>query len=158
MPKGTALWLKENTKLTDRQIADFCCLRLEDIDFLDNRSGHPCDPIKLEQLTKEMIEKCEKNPDLNLKLTGDIPVQPKKGTYLDKHQKNNLINCVAWMQQNTKCTSKEISRLFKRTEKYINTLISKIETEGNIEPRHPVSLFLCTFDEIRDLAELHKKQ
>jgi hypothetical protein len=150
MPKGTALWLKANTKLTDEQIADFCCLSLEDMDLLDEQSGYQNNPVKQGYLTINMIAKCEADPSTRLKMTGDIPIQPKKGTYLSRFQKSNLIGCVLWMKKNTPCSNKTIGKLFKRSEKYINTLEEKIQVDSNIEPKDPVELFICTFEELRN--------
>ncbi len=60
MSIGTVLWLKENTKLTAKQIAEFRCINESEIEELDNSEGFPFDPIEIGQLTKENISDCER--------------------------------------------------------------------------------------------------
>ena len=68
MPKATAVWLVENTGLTFRQIADFCHLHelevkgIADGDVAAGIKG--IDPVTGGQLTREEIEKGEKDPDV----------------------------------------------------------------------------------------------
>ena len=72
MPKATAIWLVENTALTFDQIAEFCGLHelevqgIADGDVAVGMRGY--DPIDNNQLTKEEIERCEKDENANLNL------------------------------------------------------------------------------------------
>ena len=65
MPKATAIWLVENTALTFDQIAEFCGLHelevqgIADGEVAVGMRGY--DPIDNNQLTKEEIERCEKD-------------------------------------------------------------------------------------------------
>ena len=72
MPKATAIWLVENTSLTFDQIAEFCKLHpLEVKGIADGEVGAGIrghDPITVGQLTREEIEKAEKNGSYQLKL------------------------------------------------------------------------------------------
>ena len=78
MPKATAVWLVDNTKLTFKQIADFCGLHelevqgIADGEVAQNIVG--LDPIGNGQLTKEEIARCEGDPAERLKL--NQPVTP----------------------------------------------------------------------------------
>ena len=62
MPKGTAVWLVDNTTLTFKQIADFCGLHeleiqaIADGDVAIGMQG--LDPIKSGALAAEEIERC----------------------------------------------------------------------------------------------------
>ena len=73
MPKGTAVWLIDNTSLTFEQIAQFCGLHVLEVQALaDDQSSVGMigvDPIKLGQLTVEEIDRCSKNPNARLLLT-----------------------------------------------------------------------------------------
>ena len=45
MPKSTALWLKMNTKLSMKQIADFCELDILLVESLHMGNTNYCNPI-----------------------------------------------------------------------------------------------------------------
>ena len=72
MPKATAVWLVDNTALTFDQVADFTKMHplevraIADGDAAQGIKG--MDPISNGQLTREEIEKGERNPDYRLKL------------------------------------------------------------------------------------------
>ena len=72
MPKGTAVWLVENTSLSFTQIAEFCGLHelevqgIADGDVAAGMQGY--DPIDNRQLTKEEILRCENDSSAKLEL------------------------------------------------------------------------------------------
>jgi len=72
MPKATAVWLIEKTRLTFTQIAEFCGLHelevqgIADGDVASGMLGY--DPIDNNQLTKEEITRCENDSNAQLKL------------------------------------------------------------------------------------------
>ena len=72
MPKATAVWLVENTALSFRQIADYCNLHelevkgIADGDVAAGIKG--MDPVTGGQLTREEIEKAEKDPEHRLRI------------------------------------------------------------------------------------------
>ena len=72
MPKGTAVWLVENTSLTFTQISEFCGLHdlevqgIADGDVASGMQGY--DPIDNKQLTKEEIIRCENDPNAKLEI------------------------------------------------------------------------------------------
>ena len=83
MPKATAIWLIDNTGLTFKQIADFCNLHdLEVQAIADGEIGpgmQGFDPIVNGQLTMDVIQKCEKNPNLPLTLAvSKLPITTSK--------------------------------------------------------------------------------
>ena len=71
MPKATAVWLVENTKISFKQIADFCALHelevkgIADGDVAKGIKAY--NPILAGQLTREEIESC--STDINKPLT-----------------------------------------------------------------------------------------
>ena len=82
MPKATAVWLVDNTSLTFDQIADYCHLhRLEVQGIADGEVAigiQGIDPIANSQLTREEIERCEKDSSARLKMLKlDLP-EPSK--------------------------------------------------------------------------------
>jgi hypothetical protein len=72
MPKATAVWLLDNTALTFDQVADFTKMHplevraIADGDAAQGIKG--MDPLSNGQLTREEIEKGERNPDYRLRL------------------------------------------------------------------------------------------
>ena len=72
MPKATAVWLVENTALTFEQIAEFCGLHVLEVKGIaDGDVAHGIkgmDPISSGQLTREEIEKGQKNSAYRLQL------------------------------------------------------------------------------------------
>ena len=89
MPKATAVWLVENTKISFKQIADFCELHELEIKGIadgDVAKGIKAyNPILAGQLTREMIEQCSKDPSepivLNKKSL-DIKSEKKTNKYI----------------------------------------------------------------------------
>ncbi len=85
MPKATAVWLVDNTALTFDQVADFTKMHplevraIADGDAAQGIKG--MDPISTGQLTRDEIEKGEKDPNYRLKLGESkvaLPPQAKK--------------------------------------------------------------------------------
>ena len=72
MPKATAVWLLENTSLTFKQIADFC--QLHELEIKGIADGDVAvgikayNPILANQLTREEIEECSKDPNKSLSI------------------------------------------------------------------------------------------
>ena len=72
MPKATAIWLIDNTTLNFTQIAEFCQLHeleiqgIADDEVATGLQGY--DPIDNNQLTREEIARCEKDPSGKLQL------------------------------------------------------------------------------------------
>ena len=84
MPKATAVWLVENTKISFKQIADFCNLHelevkgIADGDVAKGIKAY--NPILAGQLTRDEIEACSKDsskPILLNKKELDIKLQKK---------------------------------------------------------------------------------
>ena len=78
MPKATAVWLVENTALTFEQIAAFCGLHSLEIKAIADGEVAVgmvgLDPIANGQLSKEEIERAEKDENVRLRLlVQDLP-------------------------------------------------------------------------------------
>ena len=85
MPKATAVWLVENTKISFKQIADFCNLHelevkgIADGDVAKGIKAY--NPILAGQLTRDEIEASSKDSNRSLVLNKkilDISTQKKK--------------------------------------------------------------------------------
>ena len=76
MPKATAVWLVENTKISFKQIADFCNLHelevkgIADGDVAKGIKAY--NPILAGRLTREVIEEASKDVNKSLVLNKKI--------------------------------------------------------------------------------------
>ena len=72
MPKATAVWLVDNTSLSFDQIAEFCSMHpLEIKAIADGEAAQGIkglDPLMNGQLSRDEIERAEKNPAHKLKI------------------------------------------------------------------------------------------
>ena len=89
MPKATAVWLVENTKISFKQIANFCNLHelevkgIADGDVAKGIKAY--NPILAGQLTREEIEACSSDSDRPIALNKkelDIKSEKKSQKYI----------------------------------------------------------------------------
>ncbi|MGE0238304.1 MAG: DUF1013 domain-containing protein [Parvibaculaceae bacterium] len=155
MPKATAVWLVENTALTFRQIADFCSLHelevkgVADGDVAQGIKG--LDPVTGGQLTREEIEKGEKDPDYRLKLLEpkvNIPVQKatKGPRYTPVSKRGDRPDAIAWLlRYHPELPDSQIMKLVGTTKTTIAAIRDRTHwNTPNIKPVDPVSLGLCS--------------
>lgn len=155
MPKATAVWLVENTALTFRQIADFCGLHelevkgVADGDVAQGIKG--LDPVTGGQLTREEIEKGEKDPNYRLKLLEpkvNIPVQKatKGPRYTPVSKRGDRPDAIAWLlRYHPELPDSQIMKLVGTTKTTIAAIRERTHWNApNIKPVDPVSLGLCS--------------
>lgn len=155
MRKAIAVWLVENTALTFEQIADFCGMHelevqgIADGDVASGIVGQS--PIDNGQLTREMIEECEKNPNKMLELKKQISedldiVKKKKGKYTPIARRGDKPNGIAFLlKYYPDITDAQIRKLIGTTTTMIDSIRNR--THWNIKeitPRDPVLLGLCS--------------
>ena len=153
MPKATAVWLIENTALSFQQIADFCGIHeLEVQAIADGEAAFGIigqDPIVTGQLTKDEITRCEKNPDLSLKLlaTEVTSSSKRKGSarYTPVSKRQDRPDAIAWIIKfHPELTDLQIRKLLGTTQHTIDAVRKKEHwNTTNIKPRDPVTLGLC---------------
>ena len=72
MPKATAVWLVENTTLSFEQIAEFCGMHILEVQGIaDGEVAGGIvgkDPVSSHQITREEIQRCERDKKASLKL------------------------------------------------------------------------------------------
>jgi uncharacterized protein len=162
MPKGTAVWLVDNTTLSFLQVAEFCGLHeLEVQAIADDEVAVGIvgqDPISGGQLTKEEIERCEADPVARLDLAeSDIPqpvVRPKGPRYTPVSKRGDKPDAIAWLVRNQPdLTDAQIGRLIGTTKPTITAVRDRTHwNSSNLTPRSPVEVGLCTHMELRDAA------
>lgn len=155
MPKATAVWLVENTSLTFDQIASFCGLHglevkgIADGDVAQGIKG--LDPVTSGQLTREEIEKAERDPAHELRLAEPKVVVPetpaKKGPrYTPVSRRQDRPNAVLWLLRNhAELKDSQIMRLVGTTKPTIAQIRDRTHWNApNLTPQDPVTLGLCT--------------
>ena len=155
MPKATAVWLVENTALSFDQIADFCKLHplevkaIADGDAAQGIKG--LDPVLTGQLTREEIEKAEKDPDLRLHISDPkvrLPEQKKKKgpRYTPVSRRQDRPNAILWLVRNhPELKDAQIMRLVGTTKSTIQAIRDRTHwNAANLTPMDPVTLGLCS--------------
>ncbi|RXF73459.1 DUF1013 domain-containing protein [Hansschlegelia zhihuaiae] len=155
MPKATAVWLVENTSLSFQQIADFCKLHeLEVKAVADGEAAQGIrglDPITSGQITREEIEKGQKNPDYRLQLAVSKvrlpPVKPRKGPrYTPVSRRQDRPNAILWLVRNhPELKDAQVMRLVGTTKTTIAAIRDRTHWNSqNLTPQDPVTLGLCS--------------
>lgn len=154
MPKATAVWLIDNTALTFDQIADFCGLHVLEVKGIadgDVASGvRGIDPISQHQLTRDEIEKAEKDEDYRMKLSKPktIVAAPKKKAprYTPLSRRQERPNAIAWIVRNhPEVPDAQIAKLLGTTKTTIQAIRNKTHwNAAQLEPQDPVALALCS--------------
>lgn len=155
MPKATAVWLVENTSLTFDQIADFCKLHplevkgIADGEVAAGIRGH--DPITSGQLTREEIEKAEKDTSYRLKLfTSKVVLPEVKKTrgprYTPLSRRQDRPNAILWLVRNhPELKDAQIMRLVGTTKSTLKAIRERTHwNSAALAPMDPVTLGLCS--------------
>lgn len=154
MPKATAVWLVDNTKLTFEQIAHFCGLHeLEVQAIADGEVAigmQGLDPVAAGQVSKEEIARCELDPDLRLTISEPTVPMPKarqKGArYTPISKRQDRPDAIAWLLRNyPELSDAQLSRLIGTTKPTITSVRDRSHRNAaNIKPQSPVYLGLCS--------------
>lgn len=162
MPKGTAIWLLDNTTLTFEQIADYCGLHTLEIQAIADgeiAAGMAAvDPIANEELSMQEIDRCSKDSNARLRM-----LPPKEefikarggGRYTPVSKRADKPDAIAWLlKHHPELSDAEICRLLGTTSPTIKSIRERSHRNiANIKSRNPVALGLCTEDELRGAIE-----
>ncbi len=155
MPKATAVWLVENTSLTFEQIADFCKLHpLEVKGIADGEVAtgiKGLDPIGTSQLTREELERAQRNPEHRLKVAEPkvrVPEMKKiRGPrYTPVSKRQDRPNAILWLLRNhAELKDAAVMRLAGTTKHTIQQIRERTHWNSTqLSPMDPVSLGLCS--------------
>lgn len=167
MPKGTAIWLIENTALTFEQIAKFCGMHLLEVQTLADDQGCGMvgvNPIQLGQLTQDEIDRCTKNSKAELRLAAPIVAAPKKKSkrkYTPLIKRQDRPDAVAWLvKYYPDMSDAMIASLIAATKATVTSIREKLRTHvSELRPRDPVLLGFCSqLDLDSAVRELKKAQ
>ena len=159
MPKATAVWLIDNTSLTFKQISDFCGLHPLEVEGIadgDVAGGiRGADPIANGQVSREEIEKAEKDSDYAMKpesfetAASIAPSTTKKRRgprYTPLSRRQDRPDAIAWLVRNhPELTDAQISKLVGTTKPTIQSIRDRTHWKiATITPTDPVSLGLTS--------------
>ncbi len=155
MPKATAVWLVENTALTFEQIAEFCGLHVLEVKGIaDGDVAHGIkgmDPISSGQLTREEIDKAQKNPDHRLQVAKSKVEMPQVKTkrvpkYTPLSRRQDRPNAILWLlRHHPELRDSQIMRLVGTTKPTIEAIRERTHwNSANLQPQDPVALGLCS--------------
>lgn len=163
MPKATAVWLIENTKLTFQQIADFCDLHIIEIEALANEESFKTlkgiNPIQTGEVAEESIKEAEANPNVQLqyianeeynKYTKSIKKDTNKKS---KFKRKNKPEAILWLVLNYKYINDyQIAKLLGTTTNTVQAIRSKSYWNyKNLSPKNPITLDLCSQEKLSEL-------
>ena len=162
MPKATAVWLVENTKISFKQIADFCNLHELEVKGIadgDVEKGIKAyNPILAGQLTREEVAASSNDinrPLLLNKKNLDISTQKKKPRYVPLSKRQDRPNAALWLIKNyPKLSDRQIGKLVGSTKSTV-TLIKNNNywNSANLIPKDPVVSSLCSQLDIKNAVE-----
>ncbi len=160
MPHATAAWLVDNTGLTFIQIAEFCGLHILEVQAIaDDTAGTKLtgrDPVRALELTQEEIEKGQADPAYRLQmLKGPERVLRTKGPrYTPVSKRQDKPDGIAWLVRNhPEISPAAIGKLIGTTRTTIDAIRDRSHWNiGNITPKDPVTLGLCSQRELDALV------
>ena len=162
MPKATAVWLVENTKISFKQIAAFCELHELEIKGIadgDVAKGIKAyNPILAGQLTRDEIEASSKDIDrplvLNKKIL-DIKSEKKTNTYVPLSKRHDRPEAVLWLTKNyPQLSSGQVVKLVGSTKKTVDLIRNKrYWNSSNLSSKDPVVSNLCTQIDIKNALD-----
>lgn len=156
MPRGTALWLKKYTRLTDKQIQDFCQLDFLTLCSLNDTNTNIQNPLELGQLSLENIQECEEDPQKALKNILDLGFNIFKARrkYFTQYQKSQRPSIVAWFAYyHPNIEDTLVARLLHSKISYIQRLTNEIKASPDKFPLHsPTKYGYCSETELKSLV------
>ena len=161
MPKATAVWLIDNTSLTFKQIAEFCCLHglevqgIADGEVAISMQGY--DPIDNNQLTREEIKRCEKDSNASLELISSTVVETlkprKKDTkYTPISFRQEKPYAILWLIKRypEELSDTQIAKLTGSTNKTVDAIRNGTYREAVLETKSPMDIGLCSYEDLEN--------
>jgi hypothetical protein len=167
------VWLVDNTSLSFEQIADFAGLHLLEVKGIADgevaRDIRGADPIANGQLTREQLDKAEKNANYRMlaqKSRHAELLKPSKKAprYTPVSRRQDRPDAIKWFVKNhPEVTDAQISKLLGTTKSTIEQVRSNSHwNAASIKPVDPVTLGLVSQIEldalVKKAAEVKRKQ
>ena len=162
MPKATAVWLVENTKISFKQIAAFCELHELEIKGIANgdvaKGIKAYNPILAGQLTREEIEASSKDYNrpltLNKKIL-DIKSEKKVNKYIPLSKRQDRPEAILWLTKNyPQLSDSQIVKLVGSTKNTVSLIRNKrYWNSSNLSAKDPVVSNLCSQIDIKNAID-----
>jgi len=162
MPKATAVWLVENTKISFKQIAAFCDLHELEIKGIANgdvaKGIKAYNPILAGQLTREEIEASSKDYNrpltLNKKIL-DIKSEKKVNKYIPLSKRQDRPEAILWLTKNyPQLADSQIVKLVGSTKNTVSLIRNKrYWNSSNLSAKDPVVSNLCSQIDIKNAID-----
>ena len=169
MPKATAVWLIENTTLSFNQISEFCGLHelevqgIADGDVAVGMQGY--DPVDNNQLTREEIERCEKDSSASIELISskvidNLPPRKKDTKYTPISLRQEKPYAILWLIKRypNELSNSQIAKLTGSTKNTVNAIRKGIYREAVLESKSPMDVGLCTYQELEKSLNRQRKK
>jgi len=164
MPKATAVWLVENTKISFKQIAAFCNLHELEVKGIadgDVEKGIKAyNPILAGQLTREEIVASSKDSNRPLVLSKknldiSISTRKKKPRYVPLSKRQDRPNAALWLIKNyPELSDRQIGKLVGSTKNTVSLIKNNnYWNSRNLIPKDPVVSSLCSQIDIKNAVE-----
>ena len=164
MPKATAVWLVENTKISFKQIADFCNLHELEVKGIadgDVEKGIKAyNPILAGQLTREEIVASSKDSNRPLVLSKknldiSISTRKKKPRYVPLSKRQDRPNAALWLIKNyPELSDRQIGKLVGSTKNTVSLIKNNnYWNSSNLTPKDPVVSSFCSQIDIKNAVE-----
>ena len=164
MPKATAVWLVENTKISFKQIADFCNLHELEVKGIadgDVEKGIKAyNPILAGQLTREEIVASSKDSNRPLVLSKknldvSTSTRKKKPRYVPLSKRQDRPNAALWLIKNyPELSDRQIGKLVGSTKNTVSLIKNNnYWNSSNLTPKDPVVSSLCSQIDIKNAVE-----
>ena len=166
MPHATASWLVDNSSLTFEQIADFCGLHILEVQAIaDDTAATKLtgrDPIRACELTQDEIDKGQADPSYRLHMHKEPDeIRRTKGPrYTPVSKRQDKPDGIAWIIRNhPEISDGQIGKLIGTTRTTIAAIRDRSHWNiGNITPKDPVTLGLCSQRELDGIVAKAAKQ
>ncbi|MDR3326328.1 MAG: DUF1013 domain-containing protein [Rhodospirillaceae bacterium] len=165
MPKATAVWLIENSALSFEQISVFCGMHVLEIQAIANDEVAVgiigFDPVINGQLTREEIERCEKDKSANLRLSNSLDLVSKKtrgARYISVSKRQNKPDAIAWiLKHHPELSDPQVCKLIGTTKDTISKVRDRNRrTVVNAKPCNPMTLGLCSESDLKNAIIIAK--
>jgi len=155
MPKATAVWLVDNTSMTFEQIAAFCGLHTLEVKGIADgevaRDIRGADPIANGQLTREELDRAQRDPNYLMKAQKSRhaellkPVK-KPPRYTPVSRRQDRPDAIAWFVRNhPEVGDAQMAKVLGTTKATIDQVRDRTHWNStNIKPVDPVTLGLVT--------------
>ena len=164
MPKATAVWLVENTKISFKQIAAFCNLHELEVKGIadgDVEKGIKAyNPILAGQLTREEIVASSKDSNRPLVLSKknldiSISTRKKKPRYVPLSKRQDRPTAALWLIKNyPELSDRQIGKLVGSTKNTVSLIKNNnYWNSSNLIPKDPVVSSLCSQIDIKNAVE-----